>query len=157
VQAIPLGAESWIIEIAKRSELHAFAVLTKRRTVERTIAWLNRCRRLAKDWENLNRRALAPWFLRATHSISFERINAMRVADGARGRFHPNSAPSVSPEKAPIGLWSDCASSLCASNCNSSRSFMVSADRISREVRVREIISTGMYSTSRLTAEQALP
>jgi hypothetical protein len=28
----------------------------------RTIAWLNRCRRLAKDWENLNRKALA--FLR---------------------------------------------------------------------------------------------
>ena len=25
----------------------------------RTIAWLNRCRRLAKDWENLNRNALA--------------------------------------------------------------------------------------------------
>jgi hypothetical protein len=24
-----------------------------------TIAWLNRCRRLAKDWENLNRSALA--------------------------------------------------------------------------------------------------
>jgi hypothetical protein len=30
--------------------------------VERTIAWLNRCRRLAKDWECLNRTALA--FLR---------------------------------------------------------------------------------------------
>src|SRR5882762_88037 len=30
--------------------------------VERSIAWLNRCRRLAKDWENLNRKALA--FLR---------------------------------------------------------------------------------------------
>jgi len=30
--------------------------------VERTIAWLNRCRRLAKDWECLNRSALA--FLR---------------------------------------------------------------------------------------------
>jgi transposase len=27
--------------------------------VERTIAWLNRCRRLAKDWESLNRKALA--------------------------------------------------------------------------------------------------
>ena len=27
--------------------------------VERTISWLNRCRRLAKDWENLNRKALA--------------------------------------------------------------------------------------------------
>src|SRR5882724_13569339 len=33
-----------------------------RTSVERTIAWLNRCRRLAKDWENLNRKALA--FLR---------------------------------------------------------------------------------------------
>ena len=31
-------------------------------SVERTIAWLNRCRRLAKDWENLNCKALA--FLR---------------------------------------------------------------------------------------------
>jgi transposase len=34
----------------------------KRWIVERTIAWLNRCRRLAKDWENLNRKGLA--FLR---------------------------------------------------------------------------------------------
>jgi transposase len=32
------------------------------RVVERTIAWLNRCRRLAKDWENLNHKPLA--FLR---------------------------------------------------------------------------------------------
>ena len=31
-------------------------------SVERTLAWLNRCRRLTKDWENLNRTALA--FLR---------------------------------------------------------------------------------------------
>jgi hypothetical protein len=30
--------------------------------IERTIGWLNRCRRLAKDWECLNRNALA--FLR---------------------------------------------------------------------------------------------
>jgi len=36
--------------------------LPKRWIVERTIAWQNRCRRLAKDWECLNRRALA--FLR---------------------------------------------------------------------------------------------
>ncbi len=39
-----------------------FVVLPKRWIVERTLAWLNRCRRLAKDWENLNRKALA--FLR---------------------------------------------------------------------------------------------
>ena len=34
----------------------------RRWIVERTIAWLNRCRRLSKDWECLNRNALA--FLR---------------------------------------------------------------------------------------------
>ena len=50
-------------EIIKRSDqVKEFVVLPKRWIVERTIAWLNRCRRLAKDWENLNRKALA--FLR---------------------------------------------------------------------------------------------
>src|SRR5260221_3873985 len=51
------------VDIVKRSD-HArgFVVLPKRWIVERTLAWLNRCRRLAKDWENLNRKALA--FLR---------------------------------------------------------------------------------------------
>jgi transposase len=39
-----------------------FAVQHKRWIVERTIGWLNRCRRLAKDWENRNHNALA--FLR---------------------------------------------------------------------------------------------
>ena len=51
------------IEIVKRSDqAKGFLVLPKRWIVERTIAWLNRCRRLAKDWECLNRSALA--FLR---------------------------------------------------------------------------------------------
>jgi transposase len=51
------------IEIVKRSDqAKGFAVLPKRWIVERTFAWLNRCRRLAKDWENLNHCALA--FLR---------------------------------------------------------------------------------------------
>jgi transposase len=50
-------------EIVKRSDHeNGFSVLPKRWIVERTIAWLNRCRRLAKDWENLNRKGLA--FLR---------------------------------------------------------------------------------------------
>src|ERR1022692_1678628 len=43
------------VEIVKRSDqVSGFVVLPKRWIVERTIAWLNRCRRLAKDWENLN-------------------------------------------------------------------------------------------------------
>lgn len=46
-------------EIVKRSDrAKGFEVLPMRWIVERTIAWLNRCRRLAKDWENLNRKAL---------------------------------------------------------------------------------------------------
>jgi transposase len=50
------------VEIVKRCDVGKFVVLPKRWIVERTIAWLNRCRRLAKDWERLNRNALA--FLR---------------------------------------------------------------------------------------------
>ncbi len=51
------------IEIVKRSDqAKGFEVLPKRWVVERTFAWLNRCRRLAKDFENLTRNALA--FLR---------------------------------------------------------------------------------------------
>lgn len=47
-------------QIVKRSETaKGFAVLPKRWIVERTIAWLGRCRRLAKDWECLNCNALA--------------------------------------------------------------------------------------------------
>ena len=50
------------VEIVKRSDAGKFVVLPKRWIVERTIGWLNRCRRLAKDWECLNRNGLA--FLR---------------------------------------------------------------------------------------------
>ena len=47
------------VEIVRRSDTGRFVVLPKRWIVERTIAWLNRCRRLAKDWERMNRNALA--------------------------------------------------------------------------------------------------
>jgi transposase len=51
------------VEIVKRSDAaKGFVVLPKRWVVERTFAWLNRCRRLARDWERFNRKALA--FLR---------------------------------------------------------------------------------------------
>jgi putative transposase len=46
------------VEIVKRSDqAKGFVVLPKRWIVERSLAWLNRCRRLAKDWENLNHSA----------------------------------------------------------------------------------------------------
>ena len=45
-----LGAE---VEVAKRSELHTFAVIPKRWVVERSFAWLEKCRRL---WKNCERK-----------------------------------------------------------------------------------------------------
>ena len=48
------------VEIVKRSDqANGFVVLPKRWVVERTLAWLGRCRRLAKDWECLNHKARA--------------------------------------------------------------------------------------------------
>lgn len=45
-----LGAS---VEIAKRCELHRFAVIPQRWVVERSFAWLEKCRRL---WKNCERK-----------------------------------------------------------------------------------------------------
>jgi len=45
-----LGAS---VEVAKRHELQAFAVMPKRWVVERSFAWLETCRRLWKNTERL--------------------------------------------------------------------------------------------------------
>lgn len=46
------GKGDWTIEIIRRSDTaKGFKILPRRWVVERTFAWLGRCRRLARDWE----------------------------------------------------------------------------------------------------------
>ena len=48
------AATGWLVEIvAKPKEQRGSAVLPRRWVVERTSAWLGRCRRLSKDYEGL--------------------------------------------------------------------------------------------------------
>jgi transposase len=49
----------WVFEIVKRNELHKFVVPPKRGIVERTLAWINRNRRLARDFEKYARTVAA--------------------------------------------------------------------------------------------------
>ena len=66
---------TWELEIVKRSDqATGFEVLPKRWIVERTFGWLGRCRRLAKDFENRTRTALA--FLR----LALIRLVLRRIA-----------------------------------------------------------------------------
>jgi transposase len=59
-QAVAELLPELVIEIVKRSDqAKGFVLLPKRWIVERTLGWLNRCRRLAKDFENLAATALA--------------------------------------------------------------------------------------------------
>jgi transposase len=59
-QALAKALPQLSVEIAKRSDtVQGFKILPRRWVVERTLAWINRCRRLAKDFENLTRNALA--------------------------------------------------------------------------------------------------
>jgi transposase len=41
----------WELQIVRRCDRHRFVVLPKRWIVERTLAWISRCRRLARDYE----------------------------------------------------------------------------------------------------------
>jgi transposase len=64
----------WTIEIIKRSDTaQGFEVLPRRWVVERTFAWLGRCRRLAKDFEATIASAVA-WALVAHIRILTRRL-----------------------------------------------------------------------------------
>ena len=49
----------WTLEIVRRCDQHRFVVLPKRWIAERTLAWISRNRRLARDYERHARKAAA--------------------------------------------------------------------------------------------------
>ena len=65
---------TWTLEIVKRSDgAKGFALLPRRWVVERTLAWLNRKRRLAKDFEALIETATA-WLMLASVKLLSRRL-----------------------------------------------------------------------------------
>ena len=62
---------TWSIEIIKRSDTaKGFVLLSRRWVVERTLAWLNRNRRLAKDFERTIESATAWLFLASVQNLT---------------------------------------------------------------------------------------
>ena len=50
---------TWRLEVVRRCDRHRFVVLPKRWIVERTLAWISKSRRLARDYERHARKAAA--------------------------------------------------------------------------------------------------
>jgi transposase len=72
---------NWTIEIVKRCDTAAgFVVLPRRWVVERTLAWLNRNRRLAKDFEASLESALA-WLFLASVKLLVRRLGKLTHAN----------------------------------------------------------------------------
>jgi transposase len=68
---------TWTLEIIKRSDIaKGFELLPRRWVVERTIAWINRNRRLAKDFEATLESALA-WVMIASVKLLSRRVARM--------------------------------------------------------------------------------
>jgi putative transposase len=68
------GKGDWTIEVIRRCDNQkGFKVLPRRWVVERTFAWLGRCRRLAKDWEKSIESSTA-WTLIAHIRILMRRL-----------------------------------------------------------------------------------
>ena len=72
---IPYAKEVFNVdfEIVKRSDQKKFVVLPKRWIVERTLSWINRYRRLAKDFERFGR-TVRNWIFLAMTRLMLKRL-----------------------------------------------------------------------------------
>jgi transposase len=74
LETVLIGKGEWTFEIVKRSDVaKGFEVLPRRWVVERTFAWLNRNRRLAKDFEETLESSTA-WLFLASVQLMARRI-----------------------------------------------------------------------------------
>ena len=66
---------TWDVDFAvvKRNELHKFIVLPKRWIVERTLSWISRYRRLAKDFERFGK-TVRRWIFLAMTRLMLKRL-----------------------------------------------------------------------------------
>jgi transposase len=93
------------VQVAQRSKLHQFAVIPKRRVVERSFAWLEKNRRLWKSCERHINTSL-PFvhlaflaLMRATAQAKIKRA-AMRHSPQVGAAPTPESSPSTMVQKA---------------------------------------------------------
>jgi putative transposase len=59
MEAVVARTGRWELQIVRRCDRHRFVVLPKRWIIERTLAWISRCRRLVRDYERHTRKAAA--------------------------------------------------------------------------------------------------
>ena len=69
-----MSLSGWSLEVVRRPRSsHRFEVLPRRWVVERTFAWLGRCRRLSKDYEELPETTEA-WIYSAMTRLMLKRL-----------------------------------------------------------------------------------
>ena len=86
----------WLLSVVRRRpDSHSFEVLPRRWVVERTLAWLGRCRRLSKDYEALPETSEAWVYVAMIHLMLkrlLNRISHTPSNDGAN-HFHGGNTP----------------------------------------------------------------
>ena len=90
MEAVVARTGVWALQIVRRCDRPRFGVLPKRWIVERTLAWISRCRRLARDYERHARKAAA--FVR----LAMIRLRLRRLAARPRSKIQPSRIGSKS-------------------------------------------------------------